>query len=56
MIKLILTEKDFENAQRFYERERLKPINEENLFRAGIHCILSAIEFFQKHKTIQTFS
>lgn len=50
--KWILTAKDFENARILYEKEKIFPINKENMFRAGIYCILSAAEKYQKHKSI----
>ena len=48
----ILTKKDFENARILYEEELISPINEENMFRAGVYCILSAAEKYQKHRSI----
>lgn len=47
-----LTRKDFENARLLLKRELISPINQENMFRAGLYCILSAAEKYSKHNAI----
>ena len=42
------TEQDFNNAQILYEKEQIKPLTEENLFRASLYCVLSAAENYTK--------
>ena len=42
------TEYDFRNAQILYEKEQIKPLTEENLFRASLYCVLSAAENYTK--------
>ena len=50
--KWILTSEDFENARILYEEGKISPLNQENMFSAGIYCILSAAENYQKHKRV----
>lgn len=52
MRKWILTDEDFKNARILYEEEKIHPVNEENMFRAGLYCILSSAENFKKQKSI----
>jgi len=47
-----LTEEDFKNAQILYEEEKIYPINEETMFRAGLYCILSAAEKYSKSRFV----
>lgn len=46
--KCDFTEQDFRNAQILYEKEKIEPLTEENLFRASLYCILSSTENFTK--------
>ena len=50
--KWTLTEIDFKNARILLEEEKIFPVNEENMFRAGIYCIISAADKYQKHKVV----
>lgn len=50
--KWLLTAEDFKNAKILLEQERINPVNKENIFRAGIYCILSAAEQYQRHARI----
>ncbi len=42
MKRAVLTQKDFSNGRILFEEERIKPINEENLFNGMIYSLLSA--------------
>lgn len=42
MKRLVLTEKDFEDAWKLYEAEKIDPITKENMFRGIIYCMLSS--------------
>jgi 8-oxo-dGTP pyrophosphatase MutT (NUDIX family) len=45
---LHLAEEDIKNSIELYERELIRPINRENMFLAGIYCILSITEKYEK--------
>jgi thermostable 8-oxoguanine DNA glycosylase len=46
--ELILTKEDFKNTKILFEQEKISPINEETMFRAGLYCILSAAEQYKR--------
>jgi len=50
--RINLTEKDFEYAKILYEGEKIHPVNEENMFRAALYCVLSAAEKYKKHREV----
>ena len=43
-----LTEKDIEKGKRIHKFEQLPSITSDSMFAAGIYCILSSREFFEK--------
>jgi thermostable 8-oxoguanine DNA glycosylase len=47
-----LTEKDFRRAKLVLEEERIYPVTYENMFCAGIYCILSAAEKYEKFRQV----
>jgi len=49
---VILTETDFENAQKVYEEQSISPVDESNIFRGGLYCILSAAQDYTNHVKI----
>jgi thermostable 8-oxoguanine DNA glycosylase len=50
MIKL--TKEDFDKAQKIWNEERISPVDEQNMFLAGLYCILSATESYKRHTFI----
>ncbi len=48
----ILTQKDIELGQKFYQEERIYPLNLENMFKGGLESILSRAEKFIKQKRL----
>ncbi|MEM5794616.1 MAG: hypothetical protein QXS48_05060 [Candidatus Aenigmatarchaeota archaeon] len=49
MLELYLSKEDFKVGRRLMEEEKIYPITYENMFVAGIYCILSAAEKHSKH-------
>lgn len=43
-----LSQKDYENAKLLLEQERIRPLNKEEMFKAGIYCILAQAERYDK--------
>lgn len=43
-----ITEKDIEKGKKILEFERLSSVTSDSVFAAGIYCILSSREFFEK--------
>ncbi len=48
MEKLIFTAKDLARADQLKQAEQVDPLTPENLFKAGIYCVLSAAERYTK--------
>ncbi|MEM5791111.1 MAG: hypothetical protein QXP77_03650 [Candidatus Aenigmatarchaeota archaeon] len=52
MLKIYLTKEDFEDGKKLMDEERMHLITYENMFTAGLYCILSAAENHSKHISI----
>lgn len=48
MEKFIVSQKDYANAKLLLEQERISPLNLEEMFKAGIYCILAQAERYDK--------
>lgn len=48
MKKFTLNEKDYSNAKLLLEQEHISPLNKEEMFRAGLYCILAQAERYDK--------
>jgi thermostable 8-oxoguanine DNA glycosylase len=51
-MELSLSLEDFKNARQLYEEERIQPLSSENMFKAGLYCILSAADSYRKLKIL----
>ncbi len=52
MNKLNLSSKDFENAWKLYEAEKINPLTRENMFKGIVYSILSSRENYQKQMMV----
>jgi thermostable 8-oxoguanine DNA glycosylase len=47
-----LTKRDIEEAEKTYKKERIKPLNKEEMFKGALFCILSIGETSKKQKKL----
>jgi thermostable 8-oxoguanine DNA glycosylase len=52
MSNFIITDKDIEEAKRYYKQDRIKEITLNNLFRGMLYCFLSIGELYKKQMMI----